>query len=386
MTMLTRRHLLLTGAAFGAAAGLTHPRMAFATAATDRRLFLIVQRGGADGLFTAAPLGDSGFAQQRGQWAKLYEGGRKLDSVFTLHPALKNFGALYGAGEALVAHAIATDYRDRSHFDAQNLLETGGISAYQMRDGWLNRFLGLVPEGQPQALALAAAVPLVLRGDNPVKSYAPTALRDASAELIARVESLYVGDEDLHALWASANQVRAAAGDTEMSNLRDAALTGELAARMMREGTGARIAMLDLPGWDSHAGQPGQVEKRLGHLDALLGSFHTAIGRAWKDTLVMVVTEFGRTVAINGTVGTDHGTGGAALLLGGAVKGRRVVADWPGLGQSQLLQGRDLKPTGSLEALIAGAVAEHFGVEPGKAMRTLFPGRGQRPVEGLIRA
>lgn len=313
-------------------------------------------------------------------------GGHKLDSTFTLHPALARFGALYGAGEALVAHAFATDYRERSHFDAQNLLETGGERAFERRDGWLNRFLGLMPDGQPPALALAPSVPLLLRGDNPVASYAPTALPDASAELIERVGSLYVNDEELHSLWAGANEARAAAGDSEMSNLRNAAMTGELAARMMREGNGARVAMLDLPGWDSHAGQQGQLKTRLTQLDTLLDAFHKGMGPLWNDTLVMVVTEFGRTVAVNGSGGTDHGTGAASLLLGGAVNGGRVVADWPGLGQSQLLEGRDLRPTGSLEALMAGSVAEHFGVEPGRTMQTLFPGRDQRPVEGLIRA
>lgn len=379
--MLTRRTLIGSGAALGLAA--CAPNLAFAKAETDKRLLLVVLRGAADGLSLAAPLSDRGFLDKRGQWAELYAGAPKLDATFTLHPAMKNFARLYGERQALVGHALATSYRSRSHFDAQNLLETGGERAYQLRDGFLNRFLGILPGGVPSALALAPAIPLMLRGDNAVSSYAPSSLPDASALFLERVAGLYAHDAQLLDMWTKARAAQELAGDAS-GNLRDSAQAGELAARMMRDAAGARVVMLDLPGWDSHTNQIKQLDQRLTQLDALIGAFHTGIGPAWQDTMVMVVTEFGRTVAVNGTGGTDHGTGTAAVLLGGGVRGGRVDADWPGLAPAQLFEQRDLKPTRSLEAFMVGALAEHFSIEPELVFRTLFPGRTERPLEGLI--
>lgn len=381
--MISRRTILQGGAAFGAVTMLA-PGFALARANTGKRFFLVVLRGAVDGLSFVPPLGDPDFQRLRGRWLDGPEAEIKLDSTFALHPALKNVGKLYGGGDALLAHAIATDYRDRSHFDAQNLLETGGNRPFQLRDGWLNRFLGLVEGGKPWALAIAPSIPLALRGANPVTNYAPTALPEASAETIERIAALYAQDPALHAAWSASQGVQEQVGESAMTGMRDAARAGDLAARLMREENGARIAMLDLPGWDSHANQVGQLNRRFGELDSMLGAFRQGIGPLWSETAVLVLTEFGRTVAINGTNGTDHGTGGAAMLLGGEVRGKRVVADWPGLAAGGLLEGRDLKPTGSTEAFIAGALAEHYALEPARVMEALFPGRQQRPMTGLI--
>ncbi len=381
--MITRRNILQGGAAIGAMTMLA-PGFAFAQAKTDKRFFLVMLRGAVDGLSFVPPVGDPDFQRLRGRWLEGPEAGIKLDSMFALHPALKNVGNLYGAGDALLAHAIATDYRDRSHFDAQNLLETGGERPFQLRDGWLNRFLGLVDGGKPSALALAPSIPLTLRGTNPVTNYAPSALPEASAETIERIAGLYAQDEALRAAWSASQGVQEQVGESTMIGMRDAAKAGDLAARLMRDENGARIAMLDIPGWDSHAYQVAQLNRRFTELDTLLGAFHEGMGSLWANTAVLVLTEFGRTVAINGTNGTDHGTGGAALLLGGGVKGKRVVADWPGLTPDGLLEGRDLKPTGSTEALIAGTLAEHFALEPARVMEALFPGRQQRAMAELF--
>ncbi|MBX7483811.1 DUF1501 domain-containing protein [Qipengyuania qiaonensis] len=385
MTMfILDRRMLLRGTAGLGALSLAVPGGLFAQEVGNKRLFVIILRGAADGLSVAAPLGDPAYEAARGPWLETYADARKLDGFFVLHPALEKVGALYAKGEALVAHAVATDYRERSHFDAQNLLETGGTRAYGERDGWLNRLAGMLAPGG-SALALAPTVPLILRGDAPVSSYAPSRLPDASELLTERIEDLYADDPQLAALWQQAQATRDMAGDLASANLRNAQQAGTLAASLMEGDSGARILTLDLNGWDSHANQVGQIARRLAQLDVLLGAFHESMGTLWPDTMVAVVTEFGRTVARNGTNGTDHGTGGAAFLLGGSVRGGRVMADWPGLAAAQLYEGRDLRPTMSLEVLLAGALAEHFALDPALAMRTLFPGRTARAGKGFMR-
>ena len=362
------------------------PRMAFARAATARRFVFIIQRGAADGLGTIGAIGDPAFVGARGDLAADLAVGTKLDAMFALHPAMANAAALYGKGQALFAHAIASPYRDRSHFDGQNVLETGGTGAYQLKDGWMNRLLGVVPTDDAKAIAIAATVPMALRGRREVASYAPSSLPDASDDLLARVTQLYQGDAQLHGLWAEAMQTRQLTGDLAQDNGRNAAATGALAARLLLPANGARIATIETGGWDTHTGQRGRLATQLKGLDAMIGALQAGLGPVWDDTLVLVATEFGRTVAINGTGGTDHGTGTAAMLFGGAVKGGRVLADWPGLATANLYEARDLRPTTPLDAFIGGAVAAHFAVEPSRAMAALFPASAKTAaIEGLLR-
>jgi uncharacterized protein (DUF1501 family) len=386
MSMIDRRIFL--GASAGLTAALGLPRMALATASGDRRFVFIIQRGAADGLAIVAPTGDPAFAGIRGDFARDSAGGTKLDSLFTLHPALAETGKLYAAREALFVHAVASPYRERSHFDGQNILETGGARAYQRQDGWMNRLVGLLPPEEGKALALTATIPPALRGSNQVSSYAPSALPDASGELMRRVTMLYEGDAQLHALWNQAVETRAMAGDGAGGGRRDnGAATGALAARLLSGDKGAHIAFIETEGWDTHANQRGALTRNLRNLDALLAALKGGLGAEWNKTLVVVATEFGRTAAPNGTGGTDHGTASAAMLLGGAVAGGRVIADWPGLTRSQLHEGRDLRPTRGLDALIAGALAQHYGLEPKRAMAILFPdARGVAVEEGLMRS
>ncbi|MCU6455557.1 DUF1501 domain-containing protein [Sphingomonas sp. A2-49] len=367
--------------------GTFAPRMAFAKAATARRFVFIIQRGAADGLGTIGAVGDPAFVGARGDLAADLTLGTKLDAMFALHPAMANAAALYGKGQALFAHAIASPYRDRSHFDGQNVLETGGTGAYQLKDGWMNRLLGVVPTDDARAIAIAATVPMALRGRREVASYAPSSLPDASDDLMARVTQLYQGDAQLHALWGEALATRQLTGDLAQDGGRNAAATGALAARLLAPANGARIATIETGGWDTHAGQRGRLAAQLKGLDAMIGALQTGLGPVWDDTLVLVATEFGRTVAVNGTGGTDHGTGTAAMLFGGGVKGGRVLADWPGLATASLYEARDLKPTTPLDAFIGGAVADHFAVEPPRAMTALFPASAQTAaIGGLLRA
>lgn len=380
--MVDRRSLLAAGLSLGFA-----PRIAFARAATDRRFVFILQRGAADGLGTVAPVGDPAFAGQRGALAEPFAGATKLDGMFALQPALGAIGDLYRAREALFVHAVASPYRERSHFDGQNALETGSAQPYAIKDGWMNRLLGLLPPDEARAIAVAATVPMALRGKVEVASYAPSALPDASDDLIARVTRLYEGDAQLHALWAQATATRMLTGDLAADQGRNAAATGELAAKLIAPDNGARIAMIETGGWDTHAGQVGRLAAQLKGLDAMTAALKAGLGPLWAQTLVIVATEFGRTVRVNGTGGTDHGTASVAMLMGGAVRGGRVVADWPGLSDAALYEGRDLKATGDVNAVVAGALAQHYGLDPARALAALFPAsRVTRPSEGLLRA
>lgn len=384
--MISRRTLIAAGgtAILGTGMGA---RMAFAHAPTDRRFVFVIQRGAADGLATLAPMGDPAFVSQRGVLAEDFASAPRLDSMFALHPSLANIAGLYAAKQALFIHAVASPYRDRSHFDGQNVLETGGAAAYSVKDGWLNRLLTLLPRPGARAIAIAATVPMALRGRVEVGSYAPSALPDASDDLLARVSMLYANDPQLHAAWEQATATRMLAGDMTGDNGRNAAATGALAARLLGAEGGARIAMIETGGWDTHAQQRGRLAAQLRGLDGLVGALRDGLGPLWANTMVVVATEFGRTVRINGTGGTDHGTGSMAMLLGGAVAGGRVIADWPGLATGALYEGRDLRPTLGLDALIGSAVAGHFGVDAPRAMQVLFPeGKAARLVEGLVRA
>jgi uncharacterized protein (DUF1501 family) len=383
--MINRRNLVLTGAAGALSLGFA-PRLAFAQAASDRRFVFIIQRGAADGLGTLAPVGDPAFAAQRGVLAQDFADAPKLDAMFALHPNLKTVAQLYAAKEALFVHAVASPYRDRSHFDAQNVLETGGTAAYQLKDGWLNRLLAILPDDQRKGLAIAATIPVALRGKVEVASYAPSVLPDASDDLLGRVAMLYAEDPQLHAIWEQATATRTLTGDLAANNGRNAAATGALAARLLAADNGARIAMIETGGWDTHAGQRGRLGAQLNGLDQMIAALKTGLGPHWAKTMVLVATEFGRTVKVNGTQGTDHGTGSVAWLLGGAVKGGRVVADWPGLSDAALYEGRDLRPTAGLDAVIGSAAAAHFGVDPARAMPALFPGqKSARMLDGLVR-
>ncbi|WP_340588602.1 DUF1501 domain-containing protein [Erythrobacter alti] len=363
---LTRRQILLASAIAGA--GISFPRVAFA-AGQQKRFVFVLQRGAADGLSLVQPHGDPALRALRERLVD--EDARPLDGFFALHPALEQTAAMFASGEARAWHAVATGYRARSHFDAQNVLESGHAEPYASDTGWLGRLLPLLP-GTPGALALSAAVPLTLRGSLPVGTYAPSRLPDPSEDLLARVAMLYGEDAQLGPLWEEAMRTRMVASDIGENAGRNGQQVGELASSLMMADRGPRVMMVETGGWDTHQAQPARLATQLRGLDGLLGALRTGLGDAWRDTLVLVATEFGRTAAINGSLGTDHGTASAALLLGGGLPpGDKVIADWPGLGAAQLHQNRDLRPTGDLLALATGAVADHFGINRDRALAAL---------------
>lgn len=372
----------------GAAALIAAPRIVFAQAATERRFVFILQRGAADGLNTVIPYADPGYARQRGALAIEPSGALKLDGTFALHPALAGMSSLYGAGQASFFHAVASPYRDRSHFDGQNVLETGGSAPYQLKDGWINRLVAMLPRRGKEAIAFAPTLPLALRGAVEVTSYAPSALPDADQDLLLRVQQLYANDAQLHALWSAATEAQGMAGGKAGGKDRqDPAAFGRMAAGFLARSDGPRIAMIETTGWDTHSAQNDRLAAQLRNLDTLVAGLREGLGATWNQTTVLIATEFGRTVAVNGTGGTDHGTGSAAMLIGGAVQGGRIVADWPGLATANLFEGRDLKPTLGLDTLIAHACAEAFKLDPEQTARTLFPGAATgKPLPQLLRS
>jgi uncharacterized protein (DUF1501 family) len=384
--MLNRRQLIGRGAT-GIVGALAFPHIAFARAGGTRRLVFIIQRGAADGLSIVAPVGDPGLRVARAALVDDIGPTTKLDALFALHPAMPTVAGLFTQGEALFGHAVASANRDRSHFDAQNILESGGAAAYAEKSGWLNRLLTLLPPSEARALAIAQSVPMVLRGSAAVDTYAPSSLPGASPDLMARVGGLYAADPQLHALWESALKTEALTSDLAANVGKNAVATAALAATLLLPADGARVMTIETNGWDTHSGQKGRLAGQLGGLDAMIGAIKQGLGAAWSDTLIIVATEFGRTVAANGTGGTDHGTASSMMLIGGSVKGGRVIADWPGLRASDLFEARDLKPTTSLEGLLAGAIADHYSLDPARVVQTLYPALGlKRPVSGLIRA
>ncbi len=398
--MVDRRQLLKSA---GAAAGFAAlPSIAFAAAETDRRLVVILLRGAMDGLSAAPPIGDPDYERARTGLAIARPGSAGgalgLNAMFGLNPALAGLHGRYGAGELVVFHAIASPYRDRSHFDGQNLLENGSAQPYGLADGWLNRALAGLP-GQARAgrkelgVALAPAMPLMLRGAQPVTSWSPSILPGPSADFVDRVRRLYAEtDPKLMAALAGAAEANAAAMGMDGSAAGGGEAFATLmtaAAKFLSTPDGPCVAMVESTGWDTHANQVGAYgvfHRNLLALDAGLGALATGLGPLWSKTAVLVMTEFGRTVAMNGTAGSDHGTASAAFLVGGAVAGGRVLADWPGLKPGDLYAGRDLKPTADLRSVMKATLRDHLGVDGGHIERLVFPASGEaKALDGLFR-
>lgn len=383
MSPISRRDFLRFLSA-GASIAFASPYISFASAETDRRFIFIIQRGAADGLNTVIPYADPTYAKLRGALAIDLSQATRLDGMFALHGALAETGKMYASGQALLIHAVASPYRDRSHFDGQNVLETGGISPYQMKDGWLNRLLTMLPKSQSEAIAFASTVPMALRGSAEVTSYAASNLPQAPDDLLMRVTQLYAQDAQLHRLWTAAMDANNMVDNT--SAKQDPASFGKLAASFLTRADGPRIAMIETGGWDTHTAQEGRLARQLKSLDTLIAALRDGLGPVWQKTTIVVATEFGRTAASNGTGGTDHGTASAAMILGGDTKGGRVIADWPGLSNSALYEGRDLKPTINLDTLIASIAAESFGIDPARVTSSLFPqSSSSKTLSGLIR-
>jgi uncharacterized protein (DUF1501 family) len=388
----TRRGLLL---GLGASLVIGRSRAAFAQLPGDRRLVVIILRGAMDGLHVVQPYGDPDFAALRGALA-LPEPGKEeglldLGGTFGLHPGFANLHGMYRAGQALVLHAVAGPYRSRSHFEAQDLLEGGAPD--RLTSGWLNRAIQALPNPSDAraGLAIGTGVPLLLRGAVPVGAYSPPGLDRPSAELMHRLAALQGSEPRLNTAFQEGMRARGFSMATlgQPANEPDRGSFPRLAAaagRLLSERNGPRVAAMEVGGWDTHAQQAGRILGPLRALDAGVQELRAALGEHWARTAVLVVTEFGRTARINGNLGTDHGTGGVAFLLGGAVAGGRVLADWPGLSAGKLLENRDLQPTADLRAVAKGLLRDHLRL-PDRAVAQAFPGsEGVPGMRGLVRA
>ena len=398
---LSRRALIAASGALFAAAAI--PAFARAADARDPRLVVMILRGAMDGLSALAPIGDPDYADLHGELALQWDGAHpalKIDPFFGLNPAMPNFARLYGAKQAIAIHACATNYRERSHFDGQDVLESGMPAPGQTQSGWLNRAIAALPKGErvarPGGLAVGATPPLVMRGDAPVLGWAVSGLTAPTDDLTTRLLALYAHADPalgaaLHA-GLDADHMATRRGMEALKPGGDVAQamrkSAEGAARLMGADDGPRIAALAFDGWDTHAnegGATGRLAQLLGGLDGAFAAFENELGARWKDTAIVAVTEFGRTVHINGTTGTDHGTGMAAFLAGGALAGGRVIADWPGLKSADLYKARDLKPTTDLRAVLKGLLADQFGLSPAVLGNAVFPGTSAiMPMKGLI--
>jgi uncharacterized protein (DUF1501 family) len=415
MTMLlphapSRRHVLLASGTLFAWACL--PKLAFAEG-RDPRFLTIILRGALDGLATVAPVGDPDWIALRGDNALTFDSktpALKLNDFFALNPAMPNLHRMFKAGEAVIVHACATPYRERSHFDGQDLLESGLQKPSMSDTGWLNRALGsLASAGRVdpkasgtagKAFAVGPVTPLIVRGPAPVLSWSPQRVQPASADTVQRLMDLYrhsdvklaaALDESakLAAIEHSGDMMQKSGGGPRPAQVRGYfAEAAGTAAKFLAQPDGPRIGALALDGWDTHNNEgiaTGRLSQLLGSLDGALAAIETNMGAAWRETVVVLVTEFGRTAHINGTDGTDHGTATVSLLAGGALKGGRVIADWPGLKPANLHESRDLKPTTDLRAVLKGVLKDHLRADERALADNVFPGSaGVKPMAGLV--
>jgi len=460
-----KRRDFLTAGTLAAGGALLTSRLSFANTTVNgkSRFVFIILRGALDGLAAVPPYGDRDYPGLRRDLAMQANNVRPLNDTFGLHPSLAFLSESYSAHELIVFHAIAGPYRERSHFDGQDVLESGFVRAHASQSGWLNRALGSIPGGRVTdkelGVALGQNIPLVMRGPASVTSWSPSKLAALDEDTLERITDLYSGDPLLASRLADALAADAIA-DAPMSADNGAAMSApasggtgathadgsgnnpanggsvmpvanrtdspnlappsaisspaedantlapkpgnkggngparytevvHAAAEFLRRDDGPKVAVFDTTGWDTHANEgaaQGQLAGRLAALDAGLRKLKEQLGPVWNDTAVLLATEFGRTAAINGTRGTDHGTGTAAFLIGGAVKGGRVMADWPGLSTRALYQGRDLMPTLDLRSVLKGVMQEHLLV-PSRALdSTVFPdSSAAKALTGLVR-
>ncbi len=383
---MTNRRTLLTAGLSGLSLAMLGATASFAQApqAPGKFVFIIL-RGAMDGLTAVVPYGDPAYRTLRGAIALDAPGGPTgvlpLVQGFGLHPALKEMHGLWLKGQMSFLHAAASPYRERSHFDAQDMLEAGTPQLTSARSGWMNRALAMLPDGQGQeGVAIGRTIPLVLRGPSKATSWAPPLAPESDGDTLARLSDLYAGDAMLsNALAMAIETDRIADGGSMMEGGAGRGRQGAYAplassaARILAAPGGPAGAVMSFEGWDTHANQggaQGQLANRLEALDGAIKALREGLGPVWANTSVVIATEFGRTVRINGTGGTDHGTGGVSFLLGGAVKGGGMLGDWPGL--SRLYEDRDLVPANDVRQLFAQGLSQAWGLDRQAVLSDIF--------------
>lgn len=372
---VTRRGFL-AGACSLAAAPAFAP-VSFAAMPGDRRFVAIILRGAMDGLHLVQPYGDKAFSGMRPTLALTPDRGlHDLDGYFGLHPDAAPLMPLWSSGELAFVNAVSTPYRDgRSHFDGQDILEAGTASADGTRTGWLNRALSVADRSRGlRAIDVNTTMELILAGSNPVDVWEETSSIGMSPDMVGFMRRLYTEDPAFsrvfdEALRADADTERLLGTGKRRQSMDDMA---RFTAGMLNGDY--RIAAFSIDGWDSHAQQPDVFSRAAKDLVTVLTGLKSALGSNWKNTVVLAMTEFGRTARENGSQGTDHGTGGVALVAGGDIAGGKVLGRWPGIGDGQLYEDRDLLPTQDVRALAAALLQRQFGLGADVLAGTVFPG------------
>ncbi len=399
------RRRFLNGMAMAAMAGVMMPSLSWANAPTNKRLIVIILRGAMDGLAATVPYGDPAYVALRKNLAIERDALLNLDGFFALHPSFETLYKMYQDKQMAIVHAAASPYRQRSHFDAQNVLELGGTTPHGLDSGWMNRLVGLIEQQSAQergtrklGMAFGQSIPMAMRGKTTVGSWAPSTLPEVGSDFYSLVSYLYKQDAALQSALYEGLDIQDTTGNLFDSDMRQMArqsrsrkgfvTMAEMTGTWMKEPDGPRIASLELGGWDTHANQgtaAGGLANNFGLLDQGFKALKDTLGDAWGDTVVLAITEFGRTCAPNGNNGTDHGTASCTFVAGGAVKGGRVLADWPGLTTDRLYEGRDLRPTVDLRSVFKGVLSDHFGLSLAALNAVVYPNSESAPkLNGLI--
>jgi uncharacterized protein (DUF1501 family) len=387
-----------------------------AQGASPKKLVVVMLRGAVDGLSVVAPYGEREYAASRPQIALAAPGAEegliKLDSLFGLHPALGPLKRHWDGGQLAFVHASGSPDTTRSHFDAQDYLESGTPGRKSTPDGWMNRLLAALP-GEPaptRAIAQGSTPPRIFSGPAGVATLGlgPNAMQRRAIDnpqMQASLARLYAGDAQLSGTLRDTTEGRAgmarsmaAAEPRSMDPTADAGAPSarHFAADARRLGTLIRkdphtqLAFTAVGGWDTHVNQGdarGQLANRLASLGEGLDALSAGLGDAYRDTVIVVLSEFGRTLRQNGNGGTDHGRGNVIWLLGGPVAGGRVLGEWPGLDASALADGRDLAVRTDFRQVLAPLLQRHLGL-PETALATVFPDGPQtwRYADRLLRA
>ncbi|MBE8578173.1 DUF1501 domain-containing protein [Vibrio sp. OPT18] len=370
---INRRQFMGIAAAVGVSAMVPFP--SFAKTGSDNIFIWVSLRGAMDGLNVVVPHADPDYSNLRPNIGLKPEQLLKLDDFFGLHPSLKQCHQWYESNELSFVHACSTAYRERSHFDGQKILENGTSDPFNTV-GWINRLLTLSSE-KYDGIAIDSGLPLIMQGESTVASWYPNRLktRDKQTELL---EELFQSDQMLSSNFESVMKIDQLVGDQGVGKQFKSLMgkTGDI----LSADNGPNIAALELGGWDTHANQGnvnGRLSNQLKTLDIGLAALKASLGDRWKKTVIIAASEFGRTAKENGTKGTDHGTGNVMFVAGGALPslkgaGGKVIANWPGLSQSQLYEGRDLSPTTDMRSVIKGVLYQHLSVEV-KQLNTIFP-------------
>jgi len=337
----------------------------------NKNLVVIMLQGGMDGLCAVPVKDDKNFQKLRSKIN--LDKTLALTSDFDLHPALENFKSLWDQNNASVFHATSIPYKERSHFEGQNLMMTGGRVPYKHKTGWLGRGMklaGLTGNG----LALSLPMPLLIRGVPLNDNYYPIMSSLPNKGLLNIIEGEFeqYSENDLSATLSMVKKRKfnSYAGQNNSSLAREA-------GQQLSDPNGPRVAVFQVEEFDTHAAQGGVHGTHadcLREYDQILRGLKASMGSAFKDTLILTLTEFGRTIKQNGGNGTEHGYGTAVLMAGGLIKKSEVHADWPGLKKKELFQGRDLNATVDARSIYASAMSTVFDVEFERIQKDVFWG------------